>query len=90
MYSSSTKSWNVSLPHGLVIRNYEMFVCNGFLFCSMVPGGIMAYHVWKGMSLAIDLPDSGPNICHRLVAFESSIMMVGGIEEKHVMHLNHQ
>jgi hypothetical protein len=56
----------------------------------MVPGGIMAYHVRKGMSLAIDLPDSGPNICHRLVAFESSIMMVGGIEEKHVVHLNHQ
>lgn len=87
VYSSSTKSWKVrdSLPHGLVIRNDEMFVCSGFLFCLTVPAGIMAYDVQEGMPFSIDLPDSGPNIWHRLVACASSILIVGGMEENHVL-----
>lgn len=87
VYSSSTKSWKVrgSLPHGLVIRNDEMFVCNGFLFCLTVPDGMMAYHFREGKSVGIDVPDSRSNIWHRLVACESSIVMVGGIEENHVL-----
>lgn len=88
VYNSSTKSWKIiggSLPEGLVIRNGEMFVCNGFLFCLTVRDGILAYDIREGKSLSIDLPDYRPNIWPRLVACESSILMVGGVEENHLL-----
>lgn len=86
MYNSSTKSWKMiggTLPaEGLIIRHSEMFVCNGFLFFLTVRHGMMGYHIREGKSFRIDLPDYGPNIWPRLVACESSILIVGGIEEE--------
>lgn len=88
VYKSSTKSWEKmrgSLPQGLVIRNGEIFVRNGFLFCLTVRDGIMGYHIREGMSFTVDLPYYSPNIWPRLVACESSILLVGGIEENHLL-----
>lgn len=88
VYKSSTKSWEKirgSLPQGLTIRNCEMFVRNGFLFCLTVRDGIMGYHIQEGMPFTIDLPYCSPNIWPRLVACESSILLVGGIEENYLL-----
>lgn len=88
MYSSSTKSWKIrgKLPDGSVIRNDEMFVFNGFLFCLTVRDGIMGYHIQEGKSLTIDLPDCRTNIWYRLVACESSMLVVGGVEKNHILN----
>lgn len=47
VYSSPTKSWKVrgSLPHGLLIRNNEMFMYKNFVFCLRMLDDIMVYHI---------------------------------------------
>lgn len=88
VYNSYTKSWRMirgSLPQDLAIRNGEIFVRNGFLFCLTVRDGIMGYHIREGMPFTIDLPYCSPNIWPRLVACESSILLVGGIEENYLL-----
>eukprot|EP01018_Ginkgo_biloba_P015363 Gb_24381 [translate_table: standard] len=89
VYESLTESWRIAgnLPDGLVIKNNEIVICDGFFFCLTVkPSGIMAYNIQQGAWKMLGMPlEDASSMFIRLLRCGSWVIMVGGIKSEHVL-----